>query len=225
MQVGVQDVEPLQTPGPGEWLLPGVEGQESTLLGRFHRGVPGAVAALSHAAGRCVAVSRRSDPPQAVIVLGGSPEDFALAGLLRQVHGQAVWMPGELTYLRVITFLGNRQRPEVLAATSASLDRAEVERRLQECWDGRGFEMIDPAQDQRPFTAVDPHELDFSGRTMVVLQEVWEQPRSVPAQRRPDGSLHAALAVPADVPSGLDTGTGGRSPWPAATIRSRRCRS
>jgi hypothetical protein len=204
MQVGVQDVDPLLRPETNQWLRAGAQGLEGPLLSQLHPDTPDVVAALSHTAGRCVAVTRYHEQQQAVVVLGDESEDFALAGLLRQVCGQAVWMPGEVTFSRVLLFLRSGHRPRAVKVTSASLDREEVERRLQACWEGRTFEWLSPAGDSRPFTAVDPDDLSFEGRSVVVLPEVWEQPRSVPAQMFPDGSLNAALAVPAEVPPGLD---------------------
>uniref|UniRef100_UPI002F90FF1A hypothetical protein n=1 Tax=Kitasatospora indigofera TaxID=67307 RepID=UPI002F90FF1A len=205
MHVGVQETLLEGLVESRQWLEAAARRDESPLLGDFHPAAgPDALAMMSHQAGLCVQVRRGYQPAQATMVLGDRPEDFALAQVLRQLHDSVVWLPGDEVSLASFWLFDRGHRMEKLKATSASLTPDEVQERIDGLWDRRGYRMIEPAEEERPYTVVDPWDLDLRGRSMVVLQTAWEQPRSLPASVTSDGSLDAALALAAEVPPGLD---------------------
>ncbi|MFJ9802844.1 hypothetical protein [Streptomyces wuyuanensis] len=203
MHVGLQDEAVSRRVEDAQWQEAAVRGEESPLLSQLHPEHQSAVALRSHEAGLCVPIRRAFQREESVVVLGSAPEDFALAELLRQVHGPTVWIPWDDPVHGEI-WLFSRARPDSqMKVTSASLDLDSVQRRIDASWDARGIRMIEPPE-ERPYGVVEPDELDLHGRSMVVLREAWEQPRSLPASVAPDGSLHAALPLAGEVPPGLD---------------------
>ncbi|MFD7732163.1 hypothetical protein ACFV6F_17455 [Kitasatospora phosalacinea] len=206
MHVGVQE-RPSQTSVEARhWLQAAAQGSESPLLKELHPDAAAdALAMMSHSAGLCIPVRRGFRRGATTVVLGEGPEDFALAQVLRQLHDTVVWLPGEELSLASMRLFHLGRRSDQMTVTSASLDQAEVQRKIDELWDKRGFRMIDPAEEEKPsYTVVDPRDLDFHGRSMVVLQTAWDQPESLPAAVMPDGSLETALALAVTVPPGLD---------------------
>ncbi|CAN3985919.1 hypothetical protein KPATCC21470_8651 [Kitasatospora purpeofusca] len=206
MHVGVQNCPSEKTVEAGHWLQAAAQGSESPLLKEFHpEAESDALAMMSHGAGLCIPVRRGFRRGATTVVLGEGPEDFALAQVLRQLHDTVVWLPGEELSLPSMQLFHLGNRNDQMTVTSASLDQAEVQRRIDELWDKRGFKMIEPAEEEkRPYTVLDPRDLDLHGRSMVVLQTAWDRPTSLPAAVMPDGSLETALALAAEVPPGLD---------------------
>ncbi|MFD9126874.1 hypothetical protein [Kitasatospora sp. NPDC059571] len=205
MHVGVQETLSEGTVEPRRWLEAATRRAESPLLGELHPAAGSdALATMSHQAGLCIAVRRGYQPPQATMVLGDKPEDFALAQVLRQLHDSVVWLPGNEVSLASFWLFDRGHRTEKLKVTSASLTPDEVQELIDGIWDRRGYRVIEPAEEEHPYTVVDPWDLEFRGRSMVVLQTAWDQPRSLPASMASDGSLVTALALAAEVPPGLD---------------------
>ncbi|MFK0195882.1 hypothetical protein [Kitasatospora sp. NPDC090308] len=206
MHVGVQESPSETSVEPRHWLEAAARGSESPLLKEFHpEAEPESLPMMSHSAGLCIPVQRGFRRGATTMVLGEGPEDFALAQVLRQLHDTVVWLPGEELSLASMWLFQLGNRSDQMTVTSASLDQAEVQRRIDELWDKRGFRMIEPAEEERPpYTVVDPRDLELHGRSMVVLQTAWDQPASLPAVAMPDGSLETALALAATVPPGLD---------------------
>ncbi|WP_327207225.1 hypothetical protein OG336_00100 [[Kitasatospora] papulosa] len=205
MHVGVESTSLEGILQPRQWLEAAARGEESSLVSDLH---PAAVRdeqpMMSHKAGLCIPVRRGYRQAQATAVLGDSPEDFALAQVLRQFHEHVSWLPEGDMSLASFWLFNRHQRTETLKVTSASLTPDEVQTRIDGSWDERGYRMIEPEEEERPYTVVEPSDLEFRGRSMVVLQTAWDQPRSLPASVMSDGSLETALALAGEVPHGLD---------------------
>ncbi|GGR07969.1 hypothetical protein [Kitasatospora griseola] len=205
MHVGVEKTPYEGTVEPRQWLEAAVRGDESPLLSDLHpQAGADAQPMMSHWAARCIPVRRGYRQARSTMVLGDSPEDFALAQVLRQLHEYVAWLPEGDVSLASFWLFDRRHGTEKLKVTSASLTPDEVRARIDKLWDERGYQLIEPAEEKRPYTVVEPSDLELHGHSMVVLQTAWEQPRSLPASVAPDGSLMAALALAGEVPPGLD---------------------
>ncbi|MFF1676124.1 hypothetical protein ACFVYG_08835 [Streptomyces sp. NPDC058256] len=202
MHVGIGASEAAGTVEAIQWREAATRGTDSPLLAQLHPDAPdGARPARSHEAGLCISISKAFRLPEPVVVLGDQPEDFALAEILRQLQGAVTWMPWSDSPGSDM-WLFPYGRPGRLKVTSASLTMRQAQQRIDTSWDQRSIQVIDPGA-ELPYEVVDPADIDLASRTMVVLKDTWEQPRSLPVTVEPDGSLQGVLPLAAEVPRGL----------------------
>ncbi|WP_407563120.1 hypothetical protein [Streptomyces sp. 184] len=211
MQVGVEPAEEEER-GSGEedpearWREAVVAGEKTTLRPDAPDDI---TALLNPQAARCIRISRGRYQETPVIVLGDQPEDFALAQLSQQVHGNTVWLPWEDLSWHQLTAVKQRiggRLHTTVRVTSASLTPEAVRERMDTCWDNRGWRVIEPAEEEepRPYDIATPADLTTPGRSLVVLSSAWDQPKPVPVEESQDGSLTVSLRMPPEVPPGLD---------------------
>ncbi|WP_333761269.1 hypothetical protein [Streptomyces sp. IBSBF 2390] len=204
MHVGIEESESDGRVEPAQWRDAATRGLESPLLSQLHpAALEGSHAARSHEAGQCVSITRAFRAREPVAVLGDQPEDFALAEALRQTRGGVTWLPWTEPALSDM-WLFSARPSEKLLVTSASLAKDEMQSLMDERWDKRPVRGIGPTEDERSYDVVDPTQIDISHPFMVVLKDAWEQPRSIPATVKSDGTLEASLSLAAEVPRGLD---------------------
>lgn len=202
MHVGIGESEAEGQITAGQWQEAAARGNESPLLSQLHPGALGdSCPARSHEAALCVSVSRAFQRREPVVVLGDRPEDFALAEVLRQIRGVVTWIPWAEPGLNDMWLFSPRKR---VLVTSASLTVEETRQQIEERWHKRSFRSIPPEEEERPFEAVHPDAIDIDHPLMVVLKDSWDQPRSLPVTREPNGTLQASLSLAAEVPNGLD---------------------
>ncbi|NUW02348.1 hypothetical protein G6W50_21930 [Streptomyces sp. CAI 127] len=205
MHVGVEKSSYEGVVESRQWLEAAARGDESPLLNDLHPATGGeALPVMAHRAALCIPVRRGYKQAQATVVFGDRPEDFALAQVLRQLHDYVAWLPSGDASLASFWLFNRSVRGAKLTATSASLSSEEVRGSIDGIWDEHGVRGIEPVEEDRPYTVVDPLDLELQGRSMVVLQTAWDQPRSLPASVVSDGSLETALALAGEVPPGLD---------------------
>ncbi|WP_435192100.1 hypothetical protein [Streptomyces sp. bgisy126] len=201
MHVGISNSNVEGSVLPAQWREAATRGSESPLLTQLHPGGSGEeLPTRSHEAARCVAVTRALRPRKQVVVMGDRPEDFALAEVLRQIRGAVTWLPWTDTGLSDLWLF---PPGKLLLVTSVSLTVDEVRERIEERWHKRPIQAITD-DDERPFDVVHPDDIDLDHPLMVVLAESWDQPRSLPVTKEPDGTLQASLPLAAEVPHGLD---------------------
>ncbi|MEU4890498.1 MULTISPECIES: hypothetical protein [Streptomyces] len=201
MHVGIGESEVEGQITARQWQEAATRGNESPLLSQLHPSAPkDCRPARSHEASLCVAISRAFQRREHVVVLGDQPEDFALAEVLRQIRGVVTWTPWAEPGLNDMWMFSPRKR---LLVTSASLTIDETRQRIEERWQKRSVRSIQP-EEERPFDVVHPDAIDINDPLMVVLKDSWDQPRSLPITRGPDGTLQASLSLAAEVPNGLD---------------------
>ncbi|MEV7317345.1 hypothetical protein AB0N56_30865 [Streptomyces microflavus] len=205
MHVGVEERPYEGVVETRQWLEAAARGEESPLLNELHPTAEVPVhPVMSHRAGLCIPVRRGHQQAQATVVFGDRPEDFALAQVLRQLHDYVAWLPSGDTSLASFWLFNRSIRGAELKATSASLAPEEIQARIDGIWGQPGSPVTESAAEGRPYSVVDPLDLEFRGRSMVVLHTAWDQPRSLPASVTPDGSVETALALAGEVPPGLD---------------------
>ncbi|MFF4806412.1 hypothetical protein ACFY1U_50000 [Streptomyces sp. NPDC001351] len=168
---------------------------------------------------RAVDNARHQDPQLARLVVGDRPEDFALAQLAGLVHGPCMWLPWpDPSPLTVMGRFPRWTGAGMVRVTSASLPLEDVEARMRKMWDRRLRAFVDGKEmDDKAFACVSVNELCTRGNSLYVHEQAWDLPRSLPATVLPDGSLEAALGLPAEVPPGLDAT---RDKWQVLLVAS-----
>ncbi|MEW2127903.1 hypothetical protein AB0891_29740 [Streptomyces sp. NPDC007259] len=201
MHVGVAESEVQGEVTAGQWQEAAARGDESPLLSQLY---PDALADCrpmrSHEAALCVSVSRALRRRDRIVVLGDKPEDFALAEVLRRLRDSVSWVPWAEPGLNDMWLFSDRGR---LLVTSASLTVDESRQQIEARWQKRPVRTL-LEEKEPPFDVVHPDTIDIDDTSMVVLKDSWDQPRSLPVTREPDGTLQASLSLAAEVPNGLD---------------------
>lgn len=199
----------------------GVTQRPSTaLLDWLHPASPqDTLALLDPAAARCVRLDRDRLQAEPVVVVGDRPEDFALAQVAGLVHGPCMWLPWQDP--SPFTIMGRFPRwtgPGTIRITSASMSVEDVEARMHTMWDRRPRVFSNGKEvDDKAFVCVPAENLHTRGHHLYVHEQAWDLPRSLPANVLPDGSLEAALGLPAAIPPGLDAA---RDKWQVLLVAS-----
>ncbi len=222
-RVGVDLEEPAadsRVPDEARWRDGVAQRASTALLDWLHPASPqDTLALLDPAAARCVRLDRDRIRAEPVVVVGDRPEDFALAQLAGLVHGPCMWLPWQDPSPFTITGRFPRWRgPGTIRVTSASMPMEDVEARMHTMWERRPRVFIDGKEvDDKAFACVPWEDLHTRGNNLYVHEQAWDLPRSLPATVLPDGSLEAALGLPAEAPPGLDAA---RDKWQVLLVAS-----
>ncbi|KUN57911.1 hypothetical protein AQJ46_45200 [Streptomyces canus] len=207
-------------PDEARWRDGVTQRASTALLDWLHPASPqDTLALLDPAAARCVRLDRDRLWAEPVVVVGGRPEDFVLAQLAGLVHGPCMWLPWQDP--SPFTIMGRFPRwrgPGTIRVTSASMSVEDVAARMHTMWDRRPRAFINGKEaDDKAFVCVPVEDLRTRGNSLYVHEQAWDLPRSLPAIVLPDGSLEAALGLPAEVPPGLDAA---RDKWQVLLVAS-----
>ena len=209
-----------RVPDEARWQEGVTQRAGTALLDWLHPSSPqDTLAMLDPAAARCTRLERDRFRAEPVVVLGDRPEDFALAQLAGLVHGPCMWLPWPDPNAMTITGRFPHWRGTgLIRVTSASMPLEDVEARMRTMWDRRPRAFVNGKEvDDKAFECVPVNELRTSGQSLYVHDQAWDLPRSLPATVLPDGSLEAALGLPAEVPPGLDAA---RDKWQVLLVAS-----
>ncbi|MBT1186059.1 hypothetical protein HET69_19135 [Streptomyces sp. CJ_13] len=203
MDIGVQEQLGTAEVDAPDWQAATVHQAEPEAVAEARLAAgPDALAVRSHEAALCISVQRGIPNRDTVLVFGGRPEDYALAEALRQTHSRVSWVPWNEPSRNEGWLYVRSHTQDRIMATSASLTLDELRERAEASWRLR-IPSVNPDRDVAPEVAASA-EVDFLCRQMVVLRDAWEQPRSLPVLVGEEGTLAAALSLPAEVPAGLD---------------------
>ncbi|MFJ4790967.1 hypothetical protein [Streptomyces sp. NPDC088794] len=196
-----------RVPDEAGWQAGVAERADTAVLDWLYPSSPqDTLAMLDPGAARCTRLERDRFQAEPVVVLGDRPEDFALAQLASRVHGPCMWLPWPDPNAMTITGRFPRWRGTGLVrVTSASMSLEDVKARMRTMWDRRPRAFVDGREvDDKAFECVPVNGLRTSGQSLYVHDQAWDLPRSLPATVLADGSLEAALGLPAEIPPGLD---------------------
>lgn len=205
-------------------------GQAALFRALFPDGTPGgegpapepAASLLDPLASDCLRLTRGRSRTSWVVV-GDGAADFALAGLARQVLGDAVWLPAVMSddaSVRRLTASGSDPRDGGLVVTSASVPASDVEARLRAAGapgPGPDEDVLRPVPVRRLvetvaglplreaglYTAA-PQDLDLPAAAFVVHRSGVDRRVPLGVRTAPDGSVEGVLPLPLSLPDGLD---------------------
>ncbi|MDX3524823.1 hypothetical protein [Streptomyces scabiei] len=207
-------------PDEARWQEGVMQRADTALLDWLYPSSPqNTLAMLAPEAARCVRLERDRFRAEPVVVLGDSPEDFALAQLAGLVHGPCMWLPWpDPNPLAIASRFPRWRGPGRVRVTSASISLEDVEAHMRTMWDRRPRAFVGGKEvGDKAFECVTVDELRTTGQSLYVHEQAWDLPRSLPATILSDGSLEAALGLPAEVPPGLDAT---RDKWQVLLVAS-----